>query len=152
MKIERNKALKEILRKLEIEISRQAKGESDICGVTLSQCNTIVEIGKCGEVSIIELAKTLGIDASSLSRNINGMVNIGLVNRILNASDRRYVSITLSEQGKKLYDQIESMFEDYIIKVFEFIPEDKEDQMFELFSVLAEAVEKCRGKYGCACE
>lgn len=152
MNIERIQMLKEILRKLEMEMSRQTKGESDICGVTLAQCNTLSLIGKNGEISIIDLANKLGIDSSSLSRNINGMVNLGLVNRILNPSDRRYVSITLSEQGKKLYDQIEALFESYVIKILEFVPEEKEDQMFESFSLLAEALEKCTEKYGCCCE
>src|SRR5512133_88549 len=89
---------REKLRQLEREIGWQLKSDTECCGVTLAQCHILLEIGKSGEMSIVDLASTLGLDTSTLSRHVNGMVNIGLVDRVLNARDRRFVSISLTVQ------------------------------------------------------
>jgi DNA-binding MarR family transcriptional regulator len=103
MNIETIRNFREKLRQLEREIGWQLKSDTECCGITLAQCHIILEIGNNGETSVVDLANALGLDTSTLSRHINGMVNVGLVDRVLNPKDRRYVSITLTDQGRKVY-------------------------------------------------
>jgi DNA-binding MarR family transcriptional regulator len=152
MDLEMIRKFREKLRRLEREIGWQLKGDTECCGVTVAQCHIIVEIGNTGETSVIDLATILGLDTSTLSRHINGMVNVGLVNRVLNPKDRRYVSITLTEQGQKVYQSIEDICNSQYTKVFEFIPQEKHRQVLECFNLLVYAVTEARkegGALGC---
>jgi len=143
---------REKLRQLEREIGWQLKSDTECCGVTLVQCHIMVEIGNAGETSVIDLATVLGLDTSTLSRHINGMVNVGLLNRVLNPKDRRYVSITLTEQGHKVYQYIEDICNSKYAKVFDFIPREKHQQVLEGFNLLVDAiveVKKTEADFGC---
>lgn len=149
MNLETLKKLREELRKLELEMSWCLKDGAECCGITLVQCNTLFEVGRKDEISIVELAPVLGVDTSTLSRTINGMVNIGLVNRVLNPSDRRYVSLSLTEQGRKLYNYIDTLYNQYLFKIFEYIPEEKQQQVVEALFVLTDAVKQAKSALIC---
>ena len=144
MDIEKIRHFRKKLRQFELEISGVLKNDRGCCGVTLPQCHILLEIGKKEEMSIVELSSALGLDTSTLSRTIDGMVRIGLVSRKLNPADRRYVSITLAQQGKAVYDSIENTYNNYFSKLFEFIPEEKQKQVVESFVLFADAVKKCK--------
>jgi DNA-binding MarR family transcriptional regulator len=131
---------REKLRRLEREIGWQLKSDTECCGVTLAQCHIMVEVGNRGETSVVDLSSSLGLDTSTLSRHINGMVNVGLVDRVLNPKDRRYVSITLTEQGQKVYQTIEDICNAKYAKVFDLIPAEKHRQVLESFHVLVDAI------------
>ncbi|HBL24931.1 MAG TPA: MarR family transcriptional regulator [Deltaproteobacteria bacterium] len=139
---------RETLRHLERQVGLQLKDDTECCGVTLAQCHIIVEIGNAGETSVIDLATILGLDTSTLSRHINGMVKVGLVNRILNPKDRRYVSITLTEQGQKIYQSIEDICNSKYARVFEFIPREKHKQVLECFNLLVHAITEAKALEG----
>lgn len=136
---------REKLRQVERQMVGQLKDETVCCGVTLSQCHIIMEIGKRNETSLVDLAAVLGVDTSTLSRNINGMVNIGLVNREVNPEDRRYVSVTLTEQGRKVYQFINDECNSFYMKIFSYIPEDKHEQVMESFVLFADAMVRVQG-------
>lgn len=144
MDLEMIRDFREKLRQLERQVGWQLKDDTECCGVTLAQCHIIVEIGNAGETSVIDLATILGLDTSTLSRHVNGMVNVGLVNRILNPRDRRYVSITLTEQGQKVYQSIEDICNSKYARVFEFIPREKHRQVLECFSLLVHAIAEAK--------
>jgi DNA-binding MarR family transcriptional regulator len=152
MDLEIIKDFREKLRKLEREIGWQLKTDTECCGVTIAQCHIIVEIGNTGESSVIDLSNILGLDTSTLSRHINGMVNVGMVNRVLNPKDRRYVSITLTEKGQKVYQSIEDICNTKYAKVFELIPQEKHQVVLESFSLIVNAVteaKRAEGAFNC---
>ncbi len=140
MDSERLNQFREKLRHLERELIELLKEDNVCFGVTVSQCHILLEIGGKTEMSIVELASVLNLDTSTLSRSIDGLVSIGLVNRQQNPSDRRYVRISLSEQGKRVYESIEKANNAYFSKIFRLIPEDKHDQIFESFLLFFEAM------------
>ncbi len=139
MDVEAIRGFREKLRRLEREVGWQLKSDTECCGVTLAQCHIIMELGDKGEASVVDLSSALGLDASTLSRHINGMVNVGLVDRVLNPRDRRYVSITLTEQGRKVYKSIEDICNAKYSRIFELIPEKKRGQVLECFNLLVDA-------------
>jgi DNA-binding MarR family transcriptional regulator len=145
------RSFREKLRQLEREIGWQLKSDSECCGVTRVQCHIILEIGKTGETSVVDLANVLGLDTSTLSRHINGMVTAGLVDRVLNPKDRRYVSISLTEQGQKVYQTIEDICNKQYKRVFELIPRGKHAQVLESFTMLVNAVFEARKTENISC-
>ena len=79
MDLDKIEFLKDKLRQLEYSLGWEFGLQTECCGVTLSQRLVLIEIGKREKVTLIELSKSLGLDSSTLSRTINGMVNIGSV-------------------------------------------------------------------------
>lgn len=140
MELEDIRHFREIIRRLQRNLSWQSKSDAACCGITLAQCHVLMEIGKVSEISIVDLTSILGLDKSTLSRTIDAMVELGLVERVPNPEDRRYLKLTLTEQGKNLYDSINCTFDHYYQDIFATIPPDKHQQVTESLSLLVGAI------------
>jgi DNA-binding MarR family transcriptional regulator len=140
MDIARIRLLREKLRQVEREVNDPFRSDGGCCGISLAQCHTLLEVGNAGQVSLVNLASILGLDTSTLSRTIQGLVMLGFVNRTTSDKDRRYVSISLTEQGRGVYEKIESTFNDYFRQVIELIPADKRDAAIDGVAAFADAL------------
>jgi DNA-binding MarR family transcriptional regulator len=149
MEAQKIRLLREKLRILERESMGALDQEQACCGLTLSQCHTMMEIGFKGEMSLVDLASALGLDASTLSRTIQGLVLIGLVVRKANEKDRRYVTLSLSEQGRKVYEEIDGVYNAFLAGVFESLPADKHGRILEDIGLFADAVRTANKATGC---
>lgn len=132
--------LRESIRILVRNLGILEKADSNCCGVTISQCHAIVEIGRIEEISLNELAELLKLDKSTMSRTINNLVDRGLVVRELHPKDRRYVTIRLTDEGIKVFENIEEGMNQYYKNVFTSIPEGKREQVLDSLKLLIEAV------------
>lgn len=139
------------MRRVERELGWSQRDDIQCCGVTMAQCHALLAICEREEISIVELAGTLGVDTANLSRTVDAMVRSGLVDRHPNPQDRRYVSLTLTDAGRKASETIEHLSNLYLSRVFEFIPREKHGQVMESLDLVASALERCSGKHGC-CE
>ncbi len=137
--------LRELIRLLVRNLGILEKGDAACCGVTITQCHAIVEIGRKDKISLIDLADILGVDKSTMSRTIDNLVELGLAVRDLDAKNRRYVVIQLTEDGMNVFRNIEASMESYYRSILQAIPEDKRDQVLESLKLLADAVKnnKC---------
>mgnify|MGYP001016436818 CR=1 FL=1 len=134
--------LRELIRVLVRNLGILEKSDASCCGVTISQCHAIVEIGRSGEVSLNELAELLALDKSTMSRTINNLVEDGLVIRELDPEDRRYVKIKLTDKGIKIFKDIEESMDRYYKSIFNSVPEEKREQVLDSLKLLIEAVNK----------
>jgi DNA-binding MarR family transcriptional regulator len=132
------------LRRLESEIGEQLKYQTECCGVSLAQCHALLEIGEYDQISITDIADSLYLDKSTLSRTVENLVKLGLVNRVIDPEDRRYMKVNLTEQGKKVYDDINDQCNNYYSEMFKFIPQEKHDLVLESFSLLVDAMYKIK--------
>ena len=128
------------LRKFERLVSSQPKHDKCCKGVTLAQCHVLLEIEELEQTKIIELTQRLDLDKSTLSRTIDGLVNIGLVERINASKDRRINLLTLTPQGKKTVNTINKKNDAHYLKAFEKIPNEQHEQIMESFQLLTEAL------------
>lgn len=140
--------LRELVRIFVRSLGVLQKQEAACCGVSIAQCHAIVEIGRTGEVSLNELAEMLNLDNSTTSRTVNNLVDMGLAERQSDESDRRYIKIRLTEQGKMAFLGIEESMELYFASVLKEIPEEKHQQVLESMQLLNRAVKNkkcCQG-------
>lgn len=143
-------SVKSHLRVLERILGWEFGDQSECCGLTNSQRTAMIEIGRRGRASLVDLAEVLGLDASSLSRTINGLVNIGLVRREIRAEDRRYITLTLTGQGAETHRRIEDLVDAYYGEVLARIPRAKHRGIVDSLGLLAGAVSRS-GKSGKPC-
>ncbi len=132
--------LRELLRVLLRNVGVLEKSDASCCGVTLTQCHAIVEIGRNEKISLVDLAEMLGVDKSTISRTVNNLVEADMVVRDLDAENRRYVIIQLTENGKNIFQNIEQSMESYYKSIFGSIPEGKRSQVLEGLQLLTDAV------------
>ncbi|TYQ17924.1 UNVERIFIED_CONTAM: DNA-binding MarR family transcriptional regulator [Acetivibrio alkalicellulosi] len=137
------KKLRELIRQIEAKLGILNEMESTTCcGVSFTQCHAIIEIGRNTNVSLNELAEKLNVDNSTMSRTVNNIVNKGLANRELALNDRRYVNISLTEDGKIVFEEINLKMNNYFKKIYENILQDKREQVLESLELLADAITK----------
>jgi len=131
------------LREIERTVWMQTKSEALCCGVTMSQCHAILEIGKAGELNLKDLAARLGLDNSTLSRTVESLVQDGLADRTPSKEDRRATVIRLNEKGRAALDRINSTWNQICRQMFRNIPREKHEQLIESISIIAELLAGC---------
>lgn len=131
--------LREGIRQLERVLGVLNESEMTCCGVTLAQCHAVVEIGRAESLSLVELSNLLNLDNSTISRTVNNLVNKGFVERQLDPDDRRYVTIYLTGDGRKVYNQIEKNMAEEYSRVYNSIPLEKRQQVIESLQILIRA-------------
>ena len=126
------KKFREIIRKFGREFFVQ-NNESCCNGVTLAQCHTLLEIENKKKESVSELAKTLGLDKSTVSRTIDGLVNIGLVDRIIPVENRRMSELSLTDAGKNVCNSINCANDRYFHEVLSVFTDSEREELIRLF-------------------
>lgn len=140
MKTATIRSFRKQLRRFERLLNGQLKDYC--CGVTLGQCHTLLEIEEQGKTTIVNLTKILDLDKSTLSRTIDGLVNIGLVKRVPHPSDRRYTQLDLTKQGKDICKRLNKENDNYFKRVFQMIPSEEHDGVIEHFEILVQGFSK----------
>jgi len=132
--------LRENLRVLVRKLGVLEREEASCCDITLSQCHTIVEIGRAGSISINALAEILGLDKSTVSRSVDKLVNDEIIVRDTNPEDRRCLTLHLSEKGQALFAEVETKMAVYFENVIGTLPDDKREQVIESLQYLTQAL------------
>ncbi len=145
-----SKQLREIIRILERKLGVLEDSEFSCCGITITQCHALVEIDLAKNISL-KLAEILNLENSTMSRTVNNLVTSELAKRDVDPQDRRYVTISLTESGQKLFEKIEDNMGHYYYEIFSQIPEAKREQVLESLNLLLEAVVKSNCSNGKDC-
>ena len=132
--------LRELIRMLERKLGVLEDGEMACCGISMAQCHALVEIGRAGSISLVDLANLLNLDNSTMSRTVNNLVNNGMVERQLDPNDRRYITIQLTKKGLEQFHGIESSMGEYFMKIYSAIPTESRAQVLESLQILLKAV------------
>jgi DNA-binding MarR family transcriptional regulator len=136
------KKFREILRRFEREIFVQSSGCCS--GVTLAQCHTLMEIESKNKESVTELSKTLGLDKSTISRTIDGLVTIGLVDRTIPSENRRMSTLSLTEAGKNICSSINCNNDRYYNEVLAVLTESEQKEILTLFEKITNEMIRLR--------
>lgn len=105
-------------------------------GISVSQCHTLLEIEKNSEISVSELANNLSLDKSTVSRTVEGLVNISLVDRVIPKENRRMAQINLTDSGKQVCGTINYSNDTYIEAVLKDFSGEEKKEFLRLFEKL----------------
>jgi len=106
-------------------------------GISLAQCHTLLEIEKNSGISVSDLATNLSLDKSTVSRTVDGLVHINMVNRVIPEENRRKALLYLTGSGKKVCSTINLTNDSYVIEVLVDFTEGEREEFLRLFRKLS---------------
>ncbi len=142
-------AFRRQLRVLEREVVGQLETDTRCCGVTLSQCHTLLELA-ASDLSLTGLANALDLDTSTLSRTVDGLVRAGLVDRTEDASDRRLLRVTLTPAGRAKVASIDDTCNRYYADLLAGMNERDRRSVLRAVGLLADRMRSLRGSSSCS--
>ncbi|MFA9463124.1 MAG: MarR family winged helix-turn-helix transcriptional regulator [Velocimicrobium sp.] len=142
MNIDKSKEFREATRILERNLEHINSTDCCLCNISTAQCHTIVEIGRKRDFMLKDLAAILRIDVSTASKVVEELVKKGLVKREPSSLDRRSVQINLSNEGKRIFEQIENDMDLVFDEVLGFIEPSKQDTFLRYLSLYNLAIEQ----------
>ncbi len=141
METKKIKNFRKTLRAFEREIMLQ--NNTNLCfGVTIAQCHILLEIEKLGETKVGDLASNISLDKSTVSRTIDGLVSVGLVNRSIPPHNRRSSLIKLTKQGGNICKQINDSNNDYFKKVLSVLDGKELDVFLQNFEKITNNIKE----------
>ncbi len=117
-------------------------GDTICCsGLSVPQAHALLEIEDSPGTSLGALSEALALDKSTVSRTVDGLVNLRLVERGRDAADGRRVRLTLTGPGAAACDAINGLGDRVVGRAFELIPEESHGAIVESMRLLVEASE-----------
>lgn len=143
------KNFRKLLRILEREVSYQMKNESGCCGITTAQCHVLLDLEEFNDSTLTDLSGRLGLDRSSVSRTVDSLVNLNLIERITDNDDRRFCKLRLSIEGKNKASFINNMCNKIYSVFFENLNEEKQSNLFESIDFIINIFSYLRTEKNC---
>ena len=85
-------------------------------------------------ISQADLAKKLSLDISTLSRNLNHLIKLNLVNKQISQIDKRSYRINLSNKGLQFYKLFNIAIQNHLEIIYTGINLDEKEQLTEILN------------------
>ena len=89
-------------------------------------------LDQCTGISSPELAKNMGLSPSRISRVIEKLVVDGYLDRNIDKSDRRAITLCLTEDGKKISAKIDKNRQDCESRLMKALPDSEVERFREI--------------------
>ncbi|MHB8681623.1 MAG: MarR family winged helix-turn-helix transcriptional regulator [Acidimicrobiales bacterium] len=107
--------------------------------VTLPQYRTLVALSYGGPSRLADLAAELGVSPSTATRMCDRLVRKGLITRTRDDVDRREVNLAVTDEGRKVVDEVIERRRVEVREILKSIPDDARSQLLTSLQVLAVA-------------
>jgi len=116
------------------------RADVSCCGVTVAQAAALEALSGHGPMRLSDLGRRLGIAPSTLTRNLDRLVEAGLVSRLTDARDARSARVRLTAAGRRAALGVAQQEEGFARQVLEQIPEGRRAVVLESLADLLAAV------------
>ena len=99
-------------------------------------------IGSKDDCIMKDIVETLSLGASTATRQVDVLVNQGLVKRNVAETDRRKVILTLTEEGKQVYKRFKNHLMQVMSNSLKTYSEQEINHAIEVFQLIVEYSEK----------
>lgn len=110
--------------------------------VSMAECHCLVEIGRYSNLTLKELAKLLDLETSLASKTVDSLVKKGYVLRVPSVTDRRYINLNLSEEGKVQFNNIESDMNRKYNQIFDKASDEEKEILIKGLIIYNKILEK----------
>ncbi|HEX6958634.1 MAG TPA: MarR family transcriptional regulator [Ferrovibrio sp.] len=97
------------LRFVSNHVSHAFSRKVEACGVTVAEWVLLRELFECDGMAPSELAQRLGMTRGAISKLIDRLVGKALVAKTAGERDRRYQSVALTKEGRKLVPELAAL-------------------------------------------
>ena len=128
-----------------LEREWEIENKSCCCGgVTLSQCHVLLELDRTNNITLNQLSEMLDIDKGSVSKTVEKLVNANLIARTIPKEDRRVTRLSLTDDGIKVCNEINSSNDGFFKEVLGAIPEHDLPIFQEAFEILVNSMRRTK--------
>jgi DNA-binding MarR family transcriptional regulator len=131
-----SRRLSDLVRRLQL-LEREAKAEM---GLTLPQAHAIHALNDATSLRMQELAESLGLAQSTVTRLVAPLKRMGLLDRRPDRSDGRATRAFLTDKGTKAVDDLEKKERDLYTELVSLLPETRRAEVVAAIELLHEAV------------
>jgi DNA-binding MarR family transcriptional regulator len=131
-----SRRLSDLVRRLQL-LEREAKSEM---GITLPQAHAIHALNDASSLRMQELAETLGLAQSTVTRLVAPLKRMGLLDRRPDRNDGRATRAFLTEKGTAAVDALETKERDLYTELVALLPETRRAEVVAAIELLHEAV------------
>jgi DNA-binding MarR family transcriptional regulator len=129
-------AIRALLRRFSVA----ERADVSCCGLTIAQAAALEALRLEGAQRAGALCRRLGIDASTLTRNVDRLEAVGLVARVPDPEDGRALSIQLTADGRRAADRVEQQELGFAQAVLERLPAAQRKAALPALEALLDAV------------
>ena len=124
------------LRRASRGISRHYDGALDGFGINVAQYSLLCNLKRLDQPSISSLAEAMGLDRSTLGRNLRVLENAGLV-KLAEGEDHRNRLVCLTRTGEERLEAALPAWESAQQRLIDRLGEDRREQLLQLLDDLA---------------
>ena len=119
----------------------QLEGEiGDACGLSPREIRCISEVARRGPLSSKELSRFIDLSPSRGSRVIGRLVDEGLIGTHQSDQDRRAVELSLTEEGRRCFEQMEAEKARCEARLLANLTEEEQEVVSQGLSLLLKAL------------
>jgi DNA-binding MarR family transcriptional regulator len=117
------------------------------CGMTIAQAATLETLRLEGPLRMGELGRRLGITPSTLTRNLQRLLDAGYLKREVDGEDGRGAVIALTASGRRQADKLERQEESFAAEILGRIDPEHRDavvaRLADLLVAVRDATKSC---------
>jgi DNA-binding MarR family transcriptional regulator len=104
--------------------------------MSMVQFRTLTFVNTNQGASLSETATAIGLSLPSMSKLVDALVNMNLINRDMHGGDRRRICLSLTEKGKSELDEAYQHTQTYFTEKFADLTEDERGQIESAMNVM----------------
>lgn len=109
-----------------------------------SVVHTILELGICGTLSSAQLAESLKLEKSSVSRLVGKLVHLGVINENISPNDARVKLLELTQSGQNMFVQVQEYGRNQVTQAFSYLSTNEHEIVQQGLALYAQALESHR--------
>lgn len=133
-----------------LEVTRSSHRHSDFLrdagftgdGPTRGETFVLTEIIRGGPIRPSDLAASLGLDRSIVSRQIDNLVRAGFVARTPDPTDGRASLLEPTDRGRSASTRLREVRENWLTRVLTSLPPEDVTELGRLLPLLADAIDR----------
>lgn len=121
---------------------RDFKRFMDTTGLSFSQINILMRLVHGGSAQVSEIGERMGITNAAASQSIDKLVQMGLIERTEDPTDRRAKRLELAPQGRALIDKGIEARTKWVESITDALTPDQKDSIISALTLLTTAARK----------
>jgi DNA-binding MarR family transcriptional regulator len=114
------------------------RAADEICGLSPVQLRALTALRQLGEANLAQLAAEMGVTVSTTSRLVDRLVAADRVHRAPSATNRREISLTLTDGGVRLLRRYDERRVELLEECLHRLPGERRDGVIQALAELAQ--------------